>query len=102
MPMMIANGTPVTKTEVCRALRPPPASKAIATTPREVAHITLASIGGSSSCLLFLEAESIEVTNAPESEEVTKNVSMMTIEAAIRILANGNCSKNTNKEIDIS
>jgi hypothetical protein len=70
--------------------------------PREIAQTILANIGGSSSKSVSLEEDSIADTSAPESEDVTKNVRMITIERPIRIFENGNCSKKEKSAIEIS
>ena len=89
-------------TEVCSAPIPPPAKRTIAITPRDIAQITLKIIGGSSFVFSFFDAVNIEVTKAPESEEVTKKVRMMVIARPINNFENGNCSKKTNSETAIS
>ena len=81
---------------------PPPAKSTMAITPKDIAQIILKIIGGSSLVFSFLAAVSIEVTNAPESEEVTKKVRIMTIASPIRNCENGNCSKKTKSETAIS
>ena len=47
-------------------------------------------------------AVNIEVTRAPESDEVTKKVKIITIDSPIRMGEKGNCSKKTNSEIVMS
>ena len=98
----IEKGTPVTITDVCNAPKPPPASSTTAMIPREIAQTTLRIIGGSYWAFSLFAAVNIEVTNAPESDEVTKNVKIITIYSPIRIGEKGNCSKKTNSEIAIS
>jgi len=100
--MMIANGAPVTRTEVCKAESPPPAKRAAAKIPKEIAQTTRANIGGSASKSLSLDEDSIEDTRAPESDEVTKNVRIMMMDSPIRPLENANCSKNENNAMEIS
>ena len=52
-------------------------------TPSDNAQITLKIIGGSSLKFSFFAAVNIEVTNAPESDEVTKKVNIITIASHI-------------------
>ena len=98
----IEKGTPVTITDVCNAPKPPPASSTTAIIPREIAQTTLRIIGGSSWAFSLFAAVNIEVTKAPESDEVTKKVKIITIDSPIKIGENGNCSKKTNSEIAMS
>ena len=71
-----ANGTPVITTEVWRAVNPPAYSKTAAKTPNKIAQVILESIGESSFIFDWLLDESIDATNAPESDEVTKKVTI--------------------------
>ena len=98
----IAKGRPVTITAVFNASKPPPARSTTAIIPREIAQTTLRIIGGSSCAFSLFAAVNIEVTKAPESEEVTKNVKIITIDRPIKIGEKGNCSKKTNSEIAMS
>ena len=70
--VIIENGTPNITTAVCNAPRPPAAKSTAATTPKSIAHVTLESSGESPSISAPFFADSIEATNAPESEDVTK------------------------------
>src|SRR6056300_962059 len=98
----IANGTPVTITDVWSAPIPPLAKSTIAITPSDIAQITLSTIGGSSFVFSFLAAVNIDLTQAPESEEVTKKVKKITIANPINACEKGNCSKKTKSETAIS
>ena len=100
--MIMAKGAPVTRTEVCKADNPPPASSAAAKMPKDTAQTIRANMGGSDSKSLSLDEDSIEDTRAPESDEVTKKVRMIIIDNPIKPLENGDCSKNENKAIEIS
>ena len=75
-PVIIEKGTPNITTAVCNAPRPPAFKRTAATTPNNIAHVIL-EISGESPLILasFLE-ESIEATKAPESDEVTKKVTI--------------------------
>ena len=84
---------------VCSAPRPPAFSRTAATTPSNIAHVILDKRGESlviSTC--FFE-ESMEATNAPESEEVTKKVTININEIVERALVNKRLSNNTNKAV---
>ena len=58
---------------------PPPAKSTTEIIPRDNAQIILKIIGGSSLKFSFLAAVSIDVTKAPESDEVTKKVNIIMI-----------------------
>ena len=98
----IEKGAPVTITDVCNAPKPPPARRTTAIIPREMAQTTLRIIGGSSCAFSLFAAVNIEVTKAPESDEVTKNVKIITMDSPIKIGEKGNCSKKTNSETAMS
>ena len=72
--IIIANGTPVIMTDVWSAVKPPANISTAATTPSKIAQVTLDTRGELSLILVWLLDESIEATNDPESEEVTKKV----------------------------
>ena len=98
----MAKGTPVTITDVCKAPMPPPTNSTIDITPRDNAQIILKIIGGSSLEFSFLAAVNIDVTKAPESEEVTKKVKIITIASHMISCEKGNCSRKINNEIAMS
>ena len=72
--IIIANGTPVIMTDVWSAVKPPANIRTAATTPSKIAQVTLDTRGELSLISVWLLDESIEATNDPESEEVTKKV----------------------------
>ena len=71
------NGTPHITTEVWRAVRPPLYKSTAAIMPSNIAHVTLERIGESSWIPTWLLEESIDATSAPESDDVTKNVTII-------------------------
>lgn len=89
-------------TDVWRAPMPPPAKSTIDITPSDNAQIIRKIIGGSSLKFSFLAAVNIDVTKAPESDEVTKKVKIITIASHMISCEKGNCSKKINNEIAIS
>ena len=73
-------------TEVWSAVRPPLYNRTAAIIPKSIAQVTLDRIGESSWMPTWLFDESIDATNAPESDEVTKKVTIKirdTIEIAL-------------------
>ena len=81
---IIENGTPHITTEVWSAVRPPLYKSTAAIMPSNIAHVTLERIGESSWMPKWLFDESIDATSAPESDEVTKNVTII-VKAKIEI-----------------
>ena len=74
---MIENGTPHITTEVWSAVKPPLYRSTAAIIPKSNAQVTRDIIGESSWMPTFFFDESIEATKAPESDEVTKKVTIM-------------------------
>ena len=64
-------------TEVWSAVRPPLYNRTAAMIPKSIAHVTLDKIGESSWIPTWLFDESIDATKAPESDDVTKNVTII-------------------------
>ena len=86
---MIENGTPKITTEVWSAVNPPAYKSTPAKIPNNIAHVTLDINGESSLMLAWLLDESIDATSAPESDDVTKNVTISINENIEAILAIG-------------
>ena len=74
---IMENGTPHITTEVWSAVRPPLYKSTAAIMPSNIAHVTLERIGESSWIPTWLLEESIDATSAPESDDVTKNVTII-------------------------
>ena len=74
---MIENGTPHITTEVWSAVKPPLYRSTAAIIPKSIAQVTRDIIGESSWMPTCFFDESIEATKAPESDEVTKKVTIM-------------------------
>ena len=74
---IIEKGTPHITTEVWSAVSPPLYKRTAAIIPSNIAHVTLEKIGESSWMPTWLFDESIDATRAPESEDVTKNVTII-------------------------
>lgn len=74
--VIIENGTPNITTAVSKAPSPPAAKSTAATTPKSIAHVILERRGESPSISAPFFDDSIDETNAPESEEVTKKVTI--------------------------
>ena len=83
------NATPKITTDVWSAVNPPAYNKTPANIPNNIAHVTLYIIGESSLILLSLLDESIDATSAPESDDVTKKVTISTNENIDAILGIG-------------
>ena len=64
-------------TEVWSAVRPPLYNRTAAIIPKSIAQVTLDRIGESSWMPTWLFDESIDATKAPESDDVTKNVTII-------------------------
>ena len=74
---IMENGTPHITTEVWSAVRPPLYKSTAAIMPSNIAHVTLERIGESSWMPTWLLEDSIDATSAPESDDVTKNVTII-------------------------
>ena len=75
----------------------------MAITPNISAQTILENNAGESSLESSLfDAVIIALTNAPESDDVTKKVTILIKETTIRMLAPGYCSKNAKSDAEIS
>ena len=97
--VIIENGTPNITTAVCNAPRPPAAKSTAATTPKSIAHVTLERSGESPSISAPFFADSIEATNAPESEDVTKKVTIRISDAIDKPIEKDIDSYNTKRAV---
>jgi hypothetical protein len=86
----IEKGSALLMAAVCKALNPPKSSKTEATTPSEIAQNILCQTGGFS----FPPEVMISMTSDPESEEVTKNVTIRSVASKQITGAKGKRSRN--------
>lgn len=77
---------------VCKAVSPPAANNTAATTPSVTAQKIRCQTGEFRSPLDVI----ISITNDPESEEVTKKVTISTVAIKEVIIDHGSCSNSTN------
>ena len=74
--VIMEKGIPNITTAVWSAPKPPAFKRTPAKTPRRIAHVILDTNGESPSISAPFYEESIEATRAPDSEEVTKKVTI--------------------------
>src|SRR6056300_1561987 len=82
---------------VCNAASPPARRSVAATAPSETAQNILCHTGGFSAPPELI----ISITREPESEEVTKNVTISIVASADVIAVKGNCSSRTKIAVGI-
>ena len=82
---------------VCKAARPPANSSVAATAPSDSAQNMRCQTGGFSAPPELM----ISMTKEPESEEVTKNVTISIVANAEVIVVNGSCSSSTKIAVGI-
>src|SRR5690554_3766355 len=85
-------GKPVDTAIACKATRPPPRIRAMATSPSKVHQNTRWGLGE----LTLPPAEMVSITSEPESDEVTKNTTTSTIPIKEVICASGRASSMVN------
>ena len=96
---MIEKGTPKITTAVWRAPNPPAARRTAATTPNRIAQVTLERSGESPSISAPFFEDNIDATNAPESEEVTKKVTIRISDAIDKTIDKDIESYKTNRAV---
>ena len=97
--VIIEKGIPNITTAVCRAPNPPAFKRTPAKTPKRIAHVILDTNGESPSISAPFFEESIEATSAPESEEVTKKVTITNSVTVDKIKEKDIESYKTNKAV---
>ena len=96
--IIMVNGKALITLMVCSAFRPPASSKTLASTPCITAQNTFCKGG-----VLMAPPEANEsTTNAAESEEVTKKVTIKHTASNEVMVVSGNCSNSLNKAIALS
>src|SRR5690606_33283290 len=95
---MIVNGKALAIVIVCNAPKPQAKSKIIATIPSPLAQNIRCHAGVSSRPF----EHNISTTIEPESDEVTKNTTTISVATKLKKPLHGNCSRNAKRAIETS